>query len=232
MKIGELQTGTRVFLEATKEGTTQEWQTTVCGITAEEDLIAIHKLASRFPTYEFNFLDPIIENGMLVDFGSKEVKKNLVHTKGQDPYAWKNVAVFNVSLPKYGRTHAVAATGEDLPHNRRGSFRVHIAKPGQIYLPGDIYGRKVIVNDLSATGIGLIVDNVEGIQKDDKLNVKFVDENRFSLNAYVRRIHEMGPQRIVVGCEFDKFSDSVAQFVNMKQVQFRRAMQERENRRR
>lgn len=230
MKLGILLGGEKVVMEVSKQESSKSFETRVCSIADKNDLMAMQKLTDRFPDYEFAFLEPIMENGVYVDFSSKEVTKNLIQTRDMTPYAWKNVAVFNIKLPAYGRVLAVASAGSDVPYNRRGSYRVRIAKPGEVYLNGDANGRSVIVNDISATGIGLIVSDTEGFTKNTPLSVKFFDENNFKVKASVRRVHELSPERCVIGCEFDKFSDSVAQFVNMKQVKQRRAMQEKEQR--
>lgn len=226
MKVGQLVAGFRVFIEAKKDDVTDTWESTVCEIVAEEDLLAIAKLKERFLDFDFCFVNPIYENNMVLDFGSKDVVKNLVILRGTDPYAWHGVTVFNVTLPKYGRVHAVAALTQELPHNRRGSYRIRILKPGEMHVSGIENVRKVMVNDISATGIGLVVDDTDGVSDNLRVKVCFQDDMRFELDAVVRRIKPLSEKRSIVGCEFVKPSDTVAQFVNLKQIKLKKSQQQ------
>lgn len=54
MKVGQLVAGFRVFIEAKKDDVTDTWESTVCEIVAEEDLLAIAKLKERFLDFESN----------------------------------------------------------------------------------------------------------------------------------------------------------------------------------
>lgn len=224
MKVGNIAAGMRVFIEANKDNATEEWETRVCELSDEADFSAVQRLKDRFTELDFCFLEPIFEDGMIVDFGSKDVVKHLMILRGVDPYAWRNVKVFNVSLPVHGRVHAVAASTEEVPHNRRGSYRVKILKSGELSVGNSYDRRTVTVNDISATGIGLVVSNMEDIHEGTMVRVNFFDENRFDVRAVVRRIKPISTNNTIVGCEFERHSDSIAQFVNMKQVKLRKSM--------
>ena len=76
MKLGILLGGEKVVMEVSKQESSKSFETRVCSIADKNDLMAMQKLTDRFPDYEFAFLEPIMENGVYVDFSSKEVTKN------------------------------------------------------------------------------------------------------------------------------------------------------------
>lgn len=227
MRVSEIEAGTRVFVEAIRGEHMENWETHVYQIQYKQDLIVLQKLKEKYQGFDFCFLEPIYVEGKLVDFSSKEFVKNLVIIKEASPYAWQKVAVFNMSLPKAGRVHVVASARQELPHNRRGSFRIRILQPGELAIIDTEIVRSVVVNDISATGVGLMVKNMANIQVGSRINISFFDEGRFYLNATVRRIKQLAVDRYIVGCEFDRQSESVAQYVNLKQLKMRRELNDK-----
>lgn len=217
MKISQLEPNTPITIESTKENLFLSFDSSICELSSQEDITVVEHMQANFSKIDFCFVNGIHEEEFLLDYTSDAVQNDLVVVIDDKPWAWKNVRIMNMTLPVYGRIHVVMTTSGELPHNRRGNFRMEIDKPCEYNILGDTTKYQGVVQDISASGIGILVTDIKGISENTMLQINFTDVNKFYLTATVKRIKELPPSKYLVGLEFDRPSDSISAYICKKQ---------------
>lgn len=217
--------GTSVSIEATdEEGKHVSLFTTVAQITDMTDMMVLEDLRHKHAKLHYAFLDPVREEGLLINFTSENVIKNIVIIQEGRPYGWKNVNIINLRLPVYGSIHVIISNDKIKPFNRRKYYRLSLGIEGIMQVQEQTH--PVLIKDISEGGIAIISNAIAGVEKGVLLEISFHDNSTgayYRLPAAVVWVDSTTSVRTVYGCRLLVHSDSLAHFINFKQQEKMRA---------
>lgn len=218
MYINEMQIGSDVTIEAVDGNNRINLKSEVVEI--DPQLHAI--LAKRARILPIRLLE---QDGMVVSF-PKGIKYNVVISSDGNPFIWRELSIQMITHPKTGeRYHVILSEQEGHAFNRRENYRLFMGCDGTVQLNNSNKQYHVLVKDISAQGLGFLID------QDDKLNlsigqqvqVRFEDgvefnNTKFDLATFIIRIVEIEEEnKWLVGCKQEKFSDNLNRYVSAKQ---------------
>lgn len=128
------------------------------------------------------------------------------------PYIWRNARVASIQ-----NQYVLQVTGEGIRHNRRGSFRVTVAKTALMRMIGR-GAQRVMIKDVSITGFAISDQMKElGLSTGDKLSVSFEDlGHQLDLDGTVVRIEEREDMTIY-GFEITNLCKDLSSYISLKQ---------------
>lgn len=221
MYINELETGTKINIEASDGIKTLTLDTTVASPRDAEDTAKLDEVKRAKPNMKFTVLDPIRREEKLINFVSDYVVSHMVAiVEGDKPFIWRSVTIINMRLPKYGSVHIVLSGREAVSYNRRQHYRLTLDCNGVIKIrtqdKESVYS--VFVKDLSESGIGFSINGTQGLERGSGCLVEFSDSGQeFRVDAVVIRVQDMGNNRYTMGCRIRQRSAVIAKFINQKQ---------------
>lgn len=159
-------------------------------------------------------ISPITVGSKSVGFSEDMKARFSVVIKGT-PFIWDDP---KIRLVKYGKGmyHMVTLKGAGNYVNRRQAYRQYIGEEMPITLlrqDGHRDALKVLVKDLSETGVGLVSD--VKMETDDSIRLRISDAGfLMSINAVVVRIQEDKERRDrIYGCQFTEKVPKLAQYI-------------------
>lgn len=220
MFINELVAGTEVAIEATDGAKQLSFPTKISNITTQidKDRLAILNKKRKEGKLIYCICDPVREQERLVRFEGERVAMRLFIIQNESPYSWENVKIMNVRLPEYGSVHIVVSSKRAVSCNRRGNFRIWLGAAGVLCEVGAKDGYAVIVKDISESGVGLIIDELDTVERGKTYQVRFTEAgSEYNVIVIVVRVMLMKDGRYNVGCRIKVKSEVIAKLVNVKQ---------------
>lgn len=173
-----------------------------------------------FPSVVKEFIDdavlisPIVIGGKAVGF-PEDLKTRFSVVVNGTPYVWNDP---KIRLVKYAGNmyHMVSLPGEGNYVNRRQAYRQYVGEEMPITLfrqGGERDALKVLVKDLSETGVGIVSDVIMDVE--DSIRLRISDEGfLMSVNAVIVRIQEDKDKRDrIYGCQFTEKIPKLSQYI-------------------
>lgn len=163
------------------------------------------------------------EEGKVVTFPAGIIYKVFISHEGV-PYMWNEVAIKQIVHPKTGdKMHLVISNQDARQYNRREYYRLYLGYEGVAQIGSVHKAKHVLVKDISATGIGFILDkkDAENVGIGDEVHIKFEDSftnTKFDMiTRIVRVVDDEDENRSIYGCKQDKYSETLNKYVITKQ---------------
>lgn len=225
MYISEMCGGQPVKLEVEINGAKMEFETTVVAVEDKKQMKALEGIAQKFP---YVLVEPITKNDKVIGFPPNGVNYvvSYVDKDTKKPYEWHNVLVKQVAFADGSKYHIFISDKNAKEVNRRERYRLWLGCDGILQMGLSQKSLRVIVKDISATGVSFIIENRENIdaslipKRSSIVSLSFSDaetNTKFKINASVVRIEEMEDGRTLYGCRLMQESGAIAKFVNTKQ---------------
>ena len=136
-------------------------------------------------------------------------------------YEWKNVIPFMANLKSGERYLLLICEEKGKPVNRREHFRIWLGIEGTLRVGVSQSTMPVIIKDLSARGMGLVVQKEKDPIKNGSLvHVHFYDEDMemdYKIGGIVVRREEIDEHRMLLGCRFSTEHDSISSYIQRKE---------------
>lgn len=206
MLLSELQPGATIQVEAARGVRTKAFDTTV--IEVEGTVIKV---------------EPIYQDDKLVGFDAGGIVVTAYVPSAEDGkvFSYNCVSVKSLKGPD-GKVYQeiTCQTEEGKVANRRGACRIWVGTEGEVKIGDDNSRHKIVVKDISSTGIAIVCDDTLDVSMGVPITVTFKDEKskqEFRLTAAVVRHEDADHRRIVYGCKFGQENDTVLKYVYAKQ---------------
>ena len=205
MKIGEIEAGSAVTLLVKKDDLSVELPSEIVKVYDDSVLTKCFMHGDNLVSFDVD--------GLSVEM--------MVVKPGEVPYNFKNVQVSLVELEGV-RYHCLRTGTVGVKLNRRNAFRVFIGEDGSAIELGGGKSARILVKDLSSTGIGFLVDKTEHTEFEvgTKVHVTFADSvigKRIEADSMVVRAVEQETQ-FLYGCMFTKHYPDIERYTASKQV--------------
>ena len=196
-------------------------------VVSKEDSSISLTTTMAFYDEDILFVNPFMYEDSLVSFDVPDLTVDMMVVRENEvPYYWKRV---HIGLMKVdGNTyHAISSRHTGVRLNRRNSFRVFVGEQGSAceLRGGDTL--PVIVKDISATGIGFLL---QGVNEDifspgDQVHINYIDkEERFGIDVVGRVVRSFETEKgILYGCSFSKVYPQINKYVTDKQIHKRKS---------
>ena len=195
-------------------------------LVSKEDSSISLTTTMAFYDEDILFVNPFMYEDNLVSFDAPDLAVEMMAVRENEvPYYWKRVhiGVMKIDGKLY---HAISTRHTGVRLNRRNSFRVFVGEEGSAFQPRFGDRLPIIVKDISATGIGFIV---QGIDEDyfspgDQVHINYIDkEERFGIDVVGRVVrHTPTEKGILYGCSFTKVYPQINKYVTEKQIHSRK----------
>ena len=198
MKLGELNTNDKVFIKFKLENNEFQFESEV--LNSNESFVKLECIHVKNKPLNFE------NSNILVDI--------LFCRKEGNPILWKKCKLTNSNIPK--RCYILPSELSGNAINRRQDYRLDLQKLVVGQVKENTPSIKVILNDISASGMSVIVPVSSEPKIDDFISVFLNDEkfNRnFRIHAKIIRIQEMDNKRVICGCIFRKQSKEVEKYI-------------------
>lgn len=182
----------------------------------EKDRKVLNKIAKKMP---YIITEPIIIKDKMLNFSSNKIISKISTSFDNALFEW-NIIVRNICLPYSNKKcHIIFSEKSVKPVNRRNNYRVWLGYTAIIQVNSNKKTDEVIVKDISAGGIGIIIDKNTLANIGDNIHLIFtepIDNVKFNLNAVIVRKESISG-KIVIGCVFNKVSSEIEKYVTRKQ---------------
>ena len=135
-------------------------------------------------------------------------------------YVWKSIKVDAV-LYQGEKYHLLVSNEEGNVVNRRGGYRVYLGPNGIAQLGMNTCAYKVIVKDISYSGIAIIFKDDIEIKSSDIIHVTFTDKKlnrKFNINAHLVRKEQLKNGNFLYGCTILGKHSELRKYINEKQI--------------
>lgn len=136
-------------------------------------------------------------------------------------YEWKNVIPYMANLKSGERYLLLICAEKGKPVNRREHFRIWLGMEGTLKVGVSKNTMPVIIKDLSASGMGLVVQKDKELIKNGSLvHVYFYDEDfelDYKIGGIVVRREEIDENRMLIGCRFTTEHASISTYIQRKE---------------
>ncbi|MCR5721424.1 MAG: PilZ domain-containing protein [Lachnospiraceae bacterium] len=172
------------------------------------------------------FVNPFMYEDNIVSFDVPDLNvEMMVVRENEVPYYWKRVHVGLMKID--GNTyHAISSRHTGVRLNRRNSFRVFVGEEGSAFQARGGEKLPIIVKDISATGIGFLVQGIDEDYFDmgEQVHINYIDkEERFGIDVVGRVVRTSRTDKgTLYGCSFSKVYPQINKYVTDKQLHKRK----------
>lgn len=167
------------------------------------------------------FIEPIMHNGMVVNFQVGQVQTDVVHT-GEDgkPLVWEKCLMKSVT---YGgeKYHVIYSDKDGKKLNRRDTFRQYVGTSGILQIDSTRAMKSVTIKDISETGVGFVSDDMSLHMEDiGEFHLSFQDKDlrvSVKIEGTVVREVDVEETRRVFGAKIRECNVDLIEYVAMKQ---------------
>ena len=167
------------------------------------------------------FIEPIMHNGMTVNFQIGQVQTDVVHTGEEGkPLVWEKCLIKSVV---YGgeKYHVIYSDKDGKKLNRRETFRQYVGTTGTLRIDSTRAMKSVTIKDVSETGIGFVSDDMSLHMEDiGEFHLSFFDKDlglSIKLDGTVVREVDVEESRRVFGATVRECNVDLIEYVAMKQ---------------
>lgn len=172
------------------------------------------------------FVEPFEHNGSCITFNSPDLTMEVLAVRpGEVPYLWKGVKVTKSQVDGHP-CHCISSTVTGVRLNRRNSFRVFVGIEGSMMEMAGHRTAKILVKDISSTGIGFILDKpeLEEFKPGTMLHITYEDPDmRFKVDVEGRVVRKAEIDNIstLYGLHFTRLYPQIDQYITKKQLRDR-----------
>ena len=195
-------------------------------LVSKEDSSISLTTTMAFYDEDLLFVEPFMYEDNIVSFDVPDLSvEMMVVRENEVPYYWKRVHVGVVKID--GKTyHAISSRHTGVRLNRRNSFRVFVGEEGSAFQTRTGERFPVIIKDISATGIGFLLQGVDEdyFSPGDQVHINYIDkEERFGIDVVGRVVRSFETDKgILYGCSFSKVYPQINKYVTNKQIHKRK----------
>lgn len=178
-----------------------------------------------FVSNDVLYVNPFTYNDSIVSFDAPGLSISMMALKEDSvPYFWQNIDI-KKTVHEDEVYHCITSSIEGVRLNRRSAYRVFFGDEGDCFIPA-VDPLRVIIRDISANGIGLMVneDDKDKFSFGLKVRVTFSDQSmRFSADIFARVVRVVKLEKgYVVGCEFAAVYPEIGKYVTAKQLKLKK----------
>lgn len=170
---------------------------------------------------EYIYINVIKIQDKILGFTNSSVKVNLIlPLENERPIIWENIELKTLYYKNKKQSVYQISNKIGKQYNRRGNFRIPIMIQADAQMGLHKTVEKVIVKDISSTGISILVDKNYNCKIQDELHVVFYDpalSKKINITCYVMREQQLKNGQYVYGCKFKEESDSIMKYIQEKQ---------------
>lgn len=235
MKLTNLSEGTKVnFTAADKQGHKVEFESKVANISP----ILLDKLRKKMGTKDFCVVKGVSYKGKRVSVQSNNIVIDMETIVDDERSKFTAVSMpsfsigdedFNLVISSCSGQKCNKREAYRLPYSHHGNIEFENSNDNTANLNAD---EVVNIKDISAKGVGLIMDSSSTVKIGDILKLTFMDEayssakkdfvyTKYILKIKVVRIIPIDDKNNLIGCELDKqYKEQINKFVINKQNEF------------
>lgn len=167
------------------------------------------------------FIEPIMHNGMIVNFQVGQVQTDVVYTGEEGkPLVWEKCLMKSVTYSgeKY---HVIYSDKDGKKLNRRDTFRQYVGTSGILQIDSTRAMKSVTIKDISETGVGFVCDDMALHMEDiGEFHLSFQDKDlrvSVKIEGTVVREVDVEETRRVFGAKIRECNVDLVEYVAMKQ---------------
>ena len=166
------------------------------------------------------FFNTVMIGDKPLNFSKTDIKVSL-HCIRPDlaPVVWETVELKLVKS-KSGYIYCYHGPINGTAVNRRNQFRMYVGTLGEAQIGTHSTATRVIVKDISATGIAIISSEDYEVSQIDTVHIMYKDEKvnkRLNIHAQVVRKTELPDGRFVYGCCMGEENSEIEQYIQERQ---------------
>lgn len=166
------------------------------------------------------FFNTVMIGDKPLNFSKTDIKVSL-HCIRPDlaPVVWENIELKLVKS-KSGYIYCYHGPINGTAVNRRNQFRMYVGTLGEAQIGTHSTATRVIVKDISATGIAIISSEDHDVSQIDSIHIMYKDEKvnkRLNIRAQVVRKTELPDGRFVYGCSMGEENSEIEQYIQERQ---------------
>lgn len=209
MKLDRIDVGTAITLKVKRDSTVADFNT-----------VLIAHVANCL------VCEPLLHEGKIINFAIPGVthEVQIFDNEAGKLYAWRNIEVKAGYYHKKTLCHLIYLNSLPVEINRRRNYRQYVGIEGDVF-PFHKSPYKVIVKDVSNTGVGFIVEDKGELGIGQEVRVVFKDcdnKFRFALKSKIVRERKLANGSTEFGCRIPEPPHSLAAYVAHKQLEERK----------
>lgn len=218
MYVEELKAEDLVTIEATKGDNVIKIETSVVEVSSERDQERLNSIKEKIKTEHCTLVQVLKDNECIIDFSDKSVKCSAIGISDTKLYQWRRVALVKMKFLDLGTVHLMVSNDESKSFNRRSEYRLSLTCEADLHIK-DVEGKfRCIVRDISAHGIGIMVNADMEIDRQSVISIVFTYEGtEFEVRARVIRKVHSNNNRVLVGCLIGGCNVDLPKFINAEQ---------------
>ena len=218
MYVEELKAEDLVTIEATKGDNVIKIETSVVEVSSERDQERLDSIKEKIKTEHCTLVQVLKDNECIIDFSDKSVKCSAIGISDTKLYQWGRVALVKMKFLDLGMVHLMVSNDESKSFNRRSEYRLSLTCEADLHIK-DVEGKfRCIVRDISAHGIGIMVNADMEIDRQSVISIVFTYEGtEFEVRARVIRKVHSNNNRVLVGCLIGGCNVDLPKFINAEQ---------------
>ena len=218
MYVEELKAEDLVTIEAAKADNVVKIETTVVEVSSERAQERLDSIKEKIKTEHCTLVQVLKDNECIIDFSDKSVKCSAIGISDTKLYQWGRVALVKMKFLDLGTVHLMVSNDESKSFNRRSEYRLSLTCEADLHIK-DVEGKfRCIVRDISAHGIGIMVNADMEIDRQSVISIAFTYEGtEFEVRARVIRKVHSNNNRVLVGCLIGGCNVDLPKFINAEQ---------------
>ena len=218
MYVEELKAEDLVTIEAAKGDNVVKIETSVVEASSERDQERLDSIKEKIKTTHCALVQVLKDNECIIDFSDKSVKCSAIGISATKLYQWERVALVKMKFLDLGTVHLMVSNDESKSFNRRSEYRLSLTCEADLRIK-DVEGKfRCIVRDISAHGIGIMVNADMEIDRQSVISITFTYEGtEFEVRARVIRKVHSNNNRVLVGCLIGGCNVDLPKFINAEQ---------------
>ena len=166
------------------------------------------------------FFNTVMVGDKPLDFSKKDIEVSLLCVRPNlAPVVWKNVGLKLVKT-KSNYLYSYQGPVNGTAVNRRNQFRMFVGTLGSAQVGTHSIATRVIVKDISATGIAIISSEDYDISQVDSVHIMYQDpkiNTRLNIRAQIVRKTKLPDGRYVYGCCMGEEKSEIEQYIQERQ---------------
>lgn len=218
MYIEELIADDLITIEASKGENIIKIETSVVEVSSDRDIQRMESIKEKIKTEHCVLVKVLKDDDNILDFSSNSVKCSAIGIHETKLYQWLHVGLVKMKFADLGMVHLMVSNDESKTFNRRSEYRLSLFCEADLHIK-DVTGRfRCIVRDISAHGIGIMVNTDLEIDKQSVISIVFTyEETQFEVRARVIRKVHSNNNRVLVGCLIGGCNVDLPKFINAEQ---------------
>ena len=157
----------------------------------------------------------------ILGFTNSSIKVDLIlFFEDERPIIWEDVELKTIYHQKKKRSVYQVTNKMGKQYNRRSTFRIPIMLEADAQMGIHRTVERVIIKDISSTGVSILVDKNYNCRPEEELHVVFYDSllsKKVNITCYVTREQHLENGQYIYGCKFKEESDNITKYIQERQ---------------